>query len=159
MKTKSFVTALAVSAMILGMGASVAAAIEKIPPDPKAVKLVNDFMAALAIPDDASRIKAILPLVHKSLLTQGGLDLKPTIKDYSYRRAVRSYSAYALPLNITVVHKGTVTTVGFADTAEKGRTDKYFCPKREGVAGMPAPVHVFWPEAGGDPKIIDFGSL
>ena len=31
--------------------------------------------------------------------------------------------------------------------------------KKEGAAGRPAPLHVFWPEGGGAPMLINIGSL
>jgi len=52
-----------------------------------------------------------------------------------------------------------VTQVGFRETAESGRTDKYFVTKKAGVPGLPAPLHVFWPSDGGAPKLINIGSL
>jgi hypothetical protein len=49
--------------------------------------------------------------------------------------------------------------MGFKETAERGRIDKYFIAKRRGIAGVPAPLHIFWPETGGKPKLINIGSL
>jgi hypothetical protein len=134
-------------------------AIEKIEPDPAAVKLVNEFMNALTISDEAERLQAILPLVHDSLKTGDKKDLFSSVKQFSYKRAVSMIKLYKLPAEIGDVHKGTVSTVGFKETAERGRRDKYFVKKKEGVNGMPAPIHVFIPENGGAPKIFDFGSL
>ncbi|MBP7283942.1 MAG: hypothetical protein KBA66_20320 [Leptospiraceae bacterium] len=68
-------------------------------------------------------------------------------------------AATKLVVELGDVHKGTFSTVGFKETAEKGRRDKYFIKKKEGLNGMPAPIHVFIPENGGAPKIYDFGGL
>lgn len=133
-------------------------AIEKIEPDPAAVELLNQLLQALQIADADKRLAAVLPLVHKSLLTTDGKDLARTTKDFSYKKACSGAALYASPVVITEVHKGSQTTIGFKETAESGRTDKYFLAKKEGVAGRPAPIHVFW-DSQGKPKIVNMGSL
>jgi hypothetical protein len=134
-------------------------AVDKIPADPRATQLVNELLVALSIPDADARLQAVLPLVHKSLKTSDGRDLVRSIKDYSYRRACSGVAFYAIPVQIYEVHRGNVVTVGFRETAETGRRDKYFVNKKDGQAGRPAPIHVFVPSDGGAPTIIDFGSL
>ena len=134
-------------------------AVEKIEPDPKGVKLCADFLTALAIEDAAKRLEAVIPLLHKTLLTEDGKDLTPDVKRFSYNKACTNAKFYKQPAQVTEVHKGMEGTVGFGKTAEKGRADKYFVAKKEGVAGRPAPLHVFWPSDGGAPKLINIGSL
>ncbi len=133
--------------------------IEKIAPDEKAIALLDRFLAALSIEDPEKRLEAVIPLVHKSLLTQDGKDLDNDTKPYSYKKACQNAGCYKQPVEIYEVHKGNTYTVGYGPTAEKGRTDKYFINKKEGVAGRPAPIHIFWPSDGGEPKIINMGSL
>lgn len=135
------------------------AGIEKIEPDPKGVKLCSDFLAALSRQDEKERLQAVLPLMHKSMLTADGKDLDPNVKRYSYRKACGNVKFHEQPAKVTEVHKGREQTVGFQKTAEKGRVDKYFVAKKSGVAGLPAPLHVFWPNDGGDPKLVNIGSL
>ncbi|MDQ7825847.1 MAG: hypothetical protein RDV48_23800 [Candidatus Eremiobacteraeota bacterium] len=144
--------------LILMLGAARAQAIEKIKPDPAAVALLNEFLTALSIPDDEKRLKAVLPLVHKSLIAKNG-DLDRNVKDFSYRKACENVRFYQQPASIYEVHKGNVFTIGFKETAEQGRNDKYFINKKAGVAGRPAPLHVFFPSSGGPPKITNMGSL
>jgi hypothetical protein len=134
-------------------------AIEKIEPDPAAAKLVGEFMNALTIADEAERLQAILPIVHDSLKTKDKKDLFSSVKQFSYKRAVNMIKLYKNPVELGDVHKGSVSTIGFKETAETGRRDKYFVKKKEGINGLPAPIHVFIPEGGGAPKIYDFGSL
>lgn len=136
-----------------------AGAIEKIDPDPRAVELVNKLLAALSIEDEGARLQAVLPLVHKSLRDSAGTDLAPMVKRYSYKKASDNVQFYQQPVQIYEVHKGRVSTVGFRDTAERGRRDKYFVMKKPGVPGRPAPISVFIPESGAAPSIIDMGSL
>ncbi len=134
-------------------------AIEKIAPDPAAVKLVGEFMSALTITDESERLQTILPMVHDSLKTKDKKDLFSSVKQFSYKRAVDMVKLYKNPVEIGEVHKGNSMTIGFKETAEKGRRDKYFVKKKDGINGLPAPIHVFIPEGGGAPKIYDFGSL
>jgi len=136
-----------------------ALAVEKIEADPKGVKLCSDFLAALAIADEAKRIAAAIPLLHKTLLTEDGKDLTEDVKRFSFKKASDNAKHYKQPAEVTVVHKGMDQTVGAGKQAEKGRADKYFVAKKEGVAGRPAPLHVFWPADGGAPKLINIGSL
>jgi len=142
---------------LLALAAGVCPAIEKIPPDPKGVQLCNDVLAALSIADETQRIKALVPLLHKSLLN--GDDLDDNVRQWSYKKAVQNVKFYAQPADIKEVHKGNVLTIGYGATAERGRRDKYFVKKKPGQAGMPAPLAIFWPEGGGEPKVIDIGSL
>lgn len=135
------------------------AAIEKIPADPKAVKLCSDLLAALSKEDEAQRIAATVPLLHKSLLTADGKDLAREVREFSFKKASAGARFYKQPAEIFEVHKGLEQTVGFGNTAERGRVDKYFVQKKEGAAGRPAPLHVFWPNEGGEPKLINIGSL
>lgn len=134
-------------------------AIEKISPDPRGVELVNKLLQALSIEDPEQRLKAVIPLVHKSLLNKDGTDLDINVKPFSYKKAWQNVKFYCIPVKITEVHKGREMTIGYGPTAEKGRNDKYFVGKKPGVNGMPAPIAVFWPSDGGGPKITGMGSL
>lgn len=145
--------------IVLGLLISPIFAIEKIEPDPAAAKLVGEFMTALTIADEAERLQAILPMVHDSLKTKDKKDLFSSVKQFSYKRAVDMIKLYKNPAELGEIHKGNSMTIGFKETAEKGRRDKYFVKKKDGINGLPAPIHVFIPEGGGAPKIYDFGSL
>ena len=145
--------------LLSGCLAASAGAIEKVPPSPEGKALVDTFLSAMRTKDATARVKAVLPLVHKTLRSQDGKTLTADVLRYSFKKASQSVQAYASPARITEVHKGRTVQVGYKETAERGRRDKYFVAKREGVKGRPAPVHVFFPADGGAPRIIDFGSL
>jgi len=81
------------------------------------------------------------------------------VKDYSYKKAVTDAALYQIPVRVTRVAKDKSTAVGFGESAESGRTDRYFVAKREGVSGLPAPIHIFFPKDGSKPKIVNMGSL
>ena len=125
----------------------------------QAVAMLNQFIKALMLDDSQERLRAVLPFVHKSMLSPDGNDLDRTVKEFSYKRAVQNVKFYQVPVKITRVAMGNVRTIGFKSTAERGRVDRYFVAKRSGVAGLPAPIHIFFPENGGVPKIINMGSL
>lgn len=131
-------------------------AVDKVSPDPRGVKLVNALIVALQMPDENARLAAIIPLVHKSLLTNDGKDLMSSVKQFSYRKAVGNAGQYTVPLTITEVHRGNTFTIGFKSTAQSGHTDKYFVAQK---SSRPAPVGVFFPADGGEPTIVNFGSL
>ena len=133
-------------------------AIEKIKADSRAVQVINRFMRALSLTDTIKREAKVVKALHKSMLTRDG-QVTASIKTYSFKKACDNVHLYRVPVKITEVHKGRVVTIGFKETAERGRIDKYFIAKRRGVAGVPAPLHIFWPEMGGKPKLINIGSL
>lgn len=149
---------LAVSILALVL-AIPALAIEKVSPDPRGTELCTKFLEALLIPDPDARLKAVLPLLHASMKTSDGKDLEPNVKGFSYKKACSGAQFYQVPAVITEVHKGRDTTIGFGPTAQAGRTDKYFVAKKDGVAGRPAPLHVFFPADGGAPTLVNIGSL
>jgi hypothetical protein len=143
----------------LGMTSSKAQAVEKIDPDPAAVELCSKLLEALCTENYDARIKAVLPLVHSSLRNRQGTDLDRTVKDFSFKKASGAAKLYGPPAVVTEVHKGRESTIGFRETAERGRTDKYFVAKLDPANGRPAPLHVFWPSNGGKPSIVNMGSL
>ena len=157
MNRRAFLTSLGLGwVMLLGRASH---AVERIAPDPRGVELVNSFLKALSVQDEQVRLQAVLPLMHRSCLTPDGRDLDRNVKEFSYRKACGGVGCYEIPAVVTEVHKGNITTIGFRETAETGRTDKYFVAKKAGVAGRPAPLHVFFPASGGAPTLVNIGSL
>jgi hypothetical protein len=135
-----------------------AAAVEE-KPIPAAVALVEALVAALREPDEAKRAAALMPLLHRSLLNDAGDDLDPFVRRYSFAKASDGVRFLAKPVKVVQVRRGRPVTLGFGSTAERGRSDLYFVARPEGATGSPAPVAVFFPDAGGAPRIADFGSL
>ena len=131
------------------------------PVDPRAEKLLNDFLTALASnkEDMNAAIKAALPHLHKSLLGPGGSDVSQDLRNFSFKKAWQNAQFYAQPVKITRVRKTGTTGIGFRETAEKGKVVDYFVAKKEGINGMPAPVKIFFPEDGSAPKVSYVGSL
>jgi hypothetical protein len=127
----------------------------------KAIEVTNSFMAAvLAHPDDEmAAAKAALPFIHRSEYNNEGTDLKKDRLDFSFKKAWQNAKFYDSPVKITRIQKQSITAIGFAATAQKGTCYKVFIGKKTGVAGLPAPLNVFIPEDGSDPKVYYYGSL
>lgn len=129
--------------------------------DPKAVQLLNDFFAALAVADENASAKACLAVVHKSLMNAAKDDLTSDLRRFSFKKAHDNAKFYAQPVKITRIRPKNISGIGAKSngTAELGAVHDYFVAKKEGTAGLPAPVQVFFPQGGGDPKIAYMGSL
>ncbi|MFO0580329.1 MAG: hypothetical protein U1A78_40670 [Polyangia bacterium] len=131
------------------------------PVDARAEKLLNDFLAALSSnPDNLdAAIKAALPYLHKSLLSPDGSSVSADLRNFSFKKAWGNAKFYAQPVKITRIRRTGTSAIGFQQTAEKGKVSDYFVAKKDGASGMPAPVKIFFPADGGEPKISYVGSL
>jgi hypothetical protein len=156
---KLFVKLFVFLALFVFMTAVPGKAIEKIKPDARGTALVNSLLEALLLDDRDVRIARLLPLVHMSLLSKDRRDLTWDIKEFSFKKASANAKFYKFPVEIFEVHKGNEVTIGFKETAERGRFTKYFVQKKSQQMGRPAPITLFWPLDGGAPKVVDFGSL
>ncbi len=132
-----------------------------VPPEAAGVELINQLFSTLQMSDPQQREAALLQLVHASLIYQDktGPTLDRSIKEFSYKRALKSYGVYQLPIKVTEVHRGQRMAVGFQKTGQSGRIDKYFIAKKFGIKGPPAPIDIFFPDNGEPPRLINFGSL
>lgn len=125
-------------------------------PDAAAVTLLNNFLKALQNGDEAARLKAALPLLHRSLLSEDGNGLEASVR-FQFKKASQNAGNYASPVNVTNVKaKGAITLGEGTDNPEKGRIEQYFIAKKG--SGPAAPVTIFFPENGA-PKIYYMGSL
>jgi len=102
----SWMSLLVAGLLLCGFAGKAWGGIEKMPPDGKAVALITELLKALATENEAARIKAVVPLVHKSLLTADGKDLARNIKDYSFKKASPAAKLYVHPAKIQEVHNG-----------------------------------------------------
>jgi hypothetical protein len=129
----------------------------EVPIDPKAVKLLNDLMNALSITDFDESAKAVAKLSHKSILNDG--ELTKDVYSFSFKKAHQNAKFYKNPVSITRTRLRKTTPVGYQETAEEGKTIDYFIDKKEKKNGMPAPIQIFFPANGGEPKILYVGNL
>jgi len=126
-------------------------------PEPAAIGLLNNFMAALQIEDLEQSVKESTKYLHKSLLSKAGDDISPDLRRMGFKKARDNVKLYDVPVKITRVRPTGATSIGFKETAEKGKVVDYMLEKKGGK-GLPAPVKIFFPETG-DPKIAYLGSL
>jgi ketosteroid isomerase-like protein len=122
--------------------------------DELAVQMINQLLVALKIQDDNRRQRAVVGLVHKSLLTRDGGDLDWNIKEYSYKKAYRGVHQYEYPAVIVRTTDKREQVVGFAETAERGWVQTYYIKTTDAIKGMPAPIQLFFPLSGDPPRIL-----
>lgn len=129
--------------------------------DPKALQLLNDFFAALSVADENASAKACLKVVHKSLMNPAKDDLTADLRRFSFKKAHDNAKFYAQPIKVTRIRPKNISGIGAKSngTAELGAVHDYFVAKKDGSPGMPAPVQIFFPQGGGEPKIAYMGSL
>jgi hypothetical protein len=129
--------------------------------DKAAIAVVNNFMNAINTnaSDEMAAAKAAMPFIHKSEFENDGSNLKKDRLDFSFKKAWQNAKFYDAPVNITRIQKQNITAIGFGNTAQKGTAYKVFIKKKEGVAGLPAPLNVFIPEDGTEAKVYYYGSL
>ena len=125
----------------------------------RGVELAGRFVQALRLGDDAARVKAALPLLHRSLLTPEGDDIDPSVKRAAWRKASANAESVALPIKVTRVRaKGNLTIGEGSESVERGRVEDYFLARAEGNSGLPARITIFFPQQG-DPKIYDMSGI
>ncbi len=130
---------------------------EKTETDAKGEKLAEEFLRALQKPE-AERLRAALPLLHRSQLTPDSKDIDASVK-IAWKKAIANSDDYLLPVKITRVRaKGNLTIGEGSDNVERGRVDDYFMAKKPDSGGLAGSVTIFFPEKG-DPKIYYMGGL
>ena len=129
--------------------------------DQKGIDVINSFMKALADNpgDEMAAAKAALPFIHNSEYDNKGTNLKRDRLDYSFKKAWQNAKFYTIPVKATRVQKQNLTAIGFGNTAQAGTAYKVWIAKKDGVAGLPAPLNVFFPSDGTAPKLYYYGSL
>ena len=129
--------------------------------DPRAMALLGDLFSALSIADENESAKACLKIVHVSLMNPSRSDLSKDLRRFSFKKAHDNAKFYANPVKVTRIRPRAITGIGAKSngTAELGQVVDYFVSKKEGAGGLPAPVQVFFPQGGGEPKIAYLGSI
>jgi len=129
--------------------------------DKRGIEVVNKFMDAINAnaADQAAAAKAAMPFIHNSEYDNTGTALKRDRMDFSFKKAWQNAKFYESPVKVTRIQKQSLTAIGFGATAQAGTSYKVFIGKKAGVAGMPAPLNVFIPADGSDPKVHYYGSL
>ena len=131
--------------------------------DKRGIEVINSFMFAIIEPDsqgdESIAAIAVLPYVHSSEYDANGTSLKQDRLNYSFKKAWQNARFYKVPVSVTRIQKQNITAIGFGKTAQAGTAFKVWISKKDGVAGLPAPLNVFFPSDGSAPKIYYYGSL
>ncbi len=125
----------------------------------QAVKVMNHFIHILQRKTFEEAAKKVVPLIHKSLLTHNGKSLDDDTYGYSFKKAYMNAKNYKYPIKVTRVQKLRTTGVGYGDTYQKGIEYKFWIAKKQGTAGLPAPLVLFFPKGQKMPKLTYIGSL
>lgn len=127
-------------------------------------KVLIEYISALknaSTLDEAA--SAVLPVMGGSLVNEDGQSLRNSVKPYSLKKDWQNIKFYANPIKITRVNSNpNKSTSGYGESAINGRVYKIWIDKKDGVAGLPAPISIMVPsnhESIKTPKIIGIGSL
>ncbi len=130
---------------------------------PANVKLVLDkYVEVLNIASIDECAVKFLDIAGGGLVNETATALRNDIKAYSLKKDHDDIKFYAQPVAITRVNKSVSGGQGFGASAIKGTVYKIWIAKKEGGAGMPAPVSIMVPEGHATittPKIVGIGSF
>ncbi|HWR33561.1 MAG TPA: hypothetical protein VN451_08550, partial [Chitinophagaceae bacterium] len=129
--------------------------------DKRGVAVIDSFMTALMNnqADEMAAARAALPFIHRSEYDNTGTTLKQDRIQFSFKKAWQNAKFYKWYVQVTRVQQQKLTGIGFGETAENGISYKVWIAKKDGVGGLPAPLNVFFPADGSDPKLYYYGSL
>lgn len=127
--------------------------------DQRGVVCLQNFVNSLLDADFNTAAKKAMQQIHKSDYAKDGTSLKQDRLNFSFKKAWQNAKFYENPIKITRVQKTNLTGIGFKETAQAGTSYKVWIGKKQGVSGLPAPIYVFFPADGGEPKLHDYGSL
>ncbi len=123
-------------------------------------KYINALRSSKTLDDAAV---AVLPVVGGGLVNEDGQTLRNSVKPYSLKKDWQNVKFYADPIVITRVNSNpSPTSSGYGPSAIRGRKYKIWIAKKDGGAGLPAPISIIVPEGHEtikSPKVMGIGSL
>lgn len=96
------------------------------------------------------------------LVNEDGKTLRKDVKGFSLKKDHDGIKFYKQPVEVTRVNKTYSGGQGFGTSAIKGQVYKIWIAKKDGVAGLPAPVSIMVPEGHATittPKVVNIGSF
>ena len=109
-------------------------------------------------PDIETCAKKLAPIAGGHLLDSQG-KISRDVFEFSLKKDFQNIKFYQVPPVITRIQRETDDYDGYESTLIQGTRYKIWIAKKEGVAGMPAPVPIIKP-AKGSPKVVsNIGSL
>lgn len=118
------------------------------------------ILAASRSLDEA--VQRVTPIAGGGLVNEDGRTLRDTVPPYSLKKDWQNVRFYVQPPRITRVQVQPGKAMGFGPSAIRGTVYKVWIAKREGQAGMPAPISIMLPEPHpfvSGPRIVRIGSL
>lgn len=107
-------------------------------------------------------VQRVTPIAGGGLVNEDGRTLRNTVPPYSLKKDWQNVRFYVQPPRITRVQVQPGKAMGFGPSAIRGTVYKVWIAKREGQAGMPAPISIMLPEPHpfvNGPRIVGIGSL
>jgi len=135
--------------------------IDTLPPEVKAVLV--DYLKILrgsASVEDAG--KAFVAIAGGGVVNEDGASLRTDVTRFSLKKDFDGVKFYADPVVITRVNATASNGQGFGPSAIKGKVYKIWIAKKDGAAGMPAPISIMVPEGHATiktPRVVGIGSL
>lgn len=118
-------------------------------------KYVQILQTSTSLDDAATKVAAI---AGGHLLNSSG-QISGDVKPYSLKKDFENAKFYKYPVVITRVSRTLNDYDGFQNTLFEGTRYKIWIAKKDGVAGLPAPIPIIKP-ARGVPKVVSvIGSL
>jgi hypothetical protein len=126
------------------------------------IDLLNQYLDILSKSKSLDECaKNVFPISGGGLLNQALTEIASNIKPYSLKKDFDNVKFYQVPAKITRVLLKKGKYDGFGPTLIEGDIYKIWIAKKEGVAGMPAPIPIIVPTKSPDkPKLVtSIGSL
>ncbi len=134
--------------------------VKSLPADVKQV--LDQYVAILNSTDLDECSKKFIAVAGGHLVNEEGDNLSGDIKQYSLKKDFNNIKFYQQPVKITRVNFRESDYSGYGKSLIKGKSYKIWIKKKEGTAGMPAPILILVPEGHEEiktPKVIGIGSL
>ncbi|HOR44505.1 MAG TPA: hypothetical protein PK624_06895 [Spirochaetota bacterium] len=126
------------------------------------IKVLNQYLKILSeSPTLEDCAKNIYPLLGGGLLSSDGKKVSSDTIQFSLKKDYNNVKFYSVPAEITRIQLNKNSYDGFEKTYIEGDIYKIWVKKKEGVAGMPAPIPVIVPKNDPEhPRVIStIGSL
>lgn len=126
------------------------------------IKVLNQYLKILSeSPTLEDCAKNIYPYLGGGLLSSDGQKVSSDTIQFSLKKDYNNVKFYTVPAEITRIQLNKNSYDGFEKTYIEGDIYKIWISKKEGIAGMPAPIPVIVPKNDSEhPKVIStIGSL
>lgn len=84
----------------------------------EALLVMNKFVHILQTNDFKKNSQMVIPLIHKSLLTQDRSELDADTLMFSFKKAYTNAKNYAYPVKVTRIDRLKTTEIGYGNTHE-----------------------------------------